>query len=705
MTDELLFAKTRNTLDNNWPNVILSAREMNQPLRAKFYDAIVSFCSRAELFRVALAACFLACASISSIAAEDKTQPRLNDLGEMPLEALMEIEVPTVVGASKFEQRITEAPSSISLITSDEIKSYGHRTLADALQSLQGFHVSYDRNYAFLGTRGLNLGDFNGRVLLLVNGHRVNNNLTDGAFIDSAFILDVDLIDRVEVIRGPGSVLYGNNAFFGVINVVTRTGKQVNGTEFSGEYGEFETYKGRVTIGHAFTNGLDLLLSGSFYDSAGADRLFYKEFNTPAQNRGIARGLDDDGFGSFFGSLNYRHFTLEGGFISREKGNPTAQFGTTFNDPALRTVDERSYASLKYAQSFPDLFDVTAQVYYDRSKFNIDYPAPGLVFSEQDTGEWWGTEVQFTKRIYDRHTLTAGAEFRDDFRQEREFTLQDRVLQDRLSHGIYVQGDFEIVTNLNLNAGGRYDQYGDFDAAYNPRLALIYHPAPQSTLKFIYGTAFRAPNFLELALGAPGQDLEPEEITSYSIVYEQGIGQHLRSSVSPFYNEMDGLIAFQNGSSTNFDADTKGVELALEGVWTNVLRGRISYTYQQTDSGSFGIDLPDSPEHLAKLNLSVPLYQDKIFAGVEIQYTSARESLRNISPAGTPITIQGSSAGDFAVVNLTLYSRELVKNLEVSASVYNVFNQTYSDPATRFHNQDLLERDGRTFRVKLTYRF
>ena len=90
------------------------------------------------------------------------------DLTELSLEALMEIEVPKVYGASKFEQKTTEAPSSITVISSDEIKRYGYRTLADVLQSVQGFHVSYDRNYAFLGARGVSLGDFNSRILLLV---------------------------------------------------------------------------------------------------------------------------------------------------------------------------------------------------------------------------------------------------------------------------------------------------------------------------------------------------------------------------------------------------------------------------------------------------------------------------------------------------------------------------------------------------------
>src|SRR5205823_9088176 len=111
------------------------------------------------------------------------------------------------------------------------------RTLADILQSVRGLQVSYNRNYSFVGVRGFNRGDFNSRVLLLVDGHRINNSLSDGAFIGTEFILDVDLIDRVEVIRGPGSSLYGNNAFFGVVKVITRKGRDMSGygAEFSVE--------------------------------------------------------------------------------------------------------------------------------------------------------------------------------------------------------------------------------------------------------------------------------------------------------------------------------------------------------------------------------------------------------------------------------------------------------------------------------------
>ena len=644
-------------------------------------------------------------------ASATETNQNSADLTSLSLEALMEIEVPVVFGASKFEQKATEAPSSVTVITSDEIKRYGYRTLADILQSVQGFYVSYDRNYSFLGSRGVNLSDSNNRILLLVNGHRLNNNLSDSAAIGTDFILDVDLIDHVEIIRGPSAVLYGNNAFFGVINVITRQGKQLNGAEVSGEYASYDTYKTRVTYGKLFTNGVQLLLSGTYYDSAGPDRLFYKKFNTPAQKNGVAQNMDGDSSGSFFGSLGYADFTLEGAFISREKENPTAQFGSTFNDPRLQTTDDRGYTSLKYAHSFPEIVDVTAQVYYDRSDLEIGYPtAIGLgstFFSkEKDAGEWWGTEVQFNKRLWERHIITFGAEYRDDFLQHREVfdpasgKVFSDASRDRLSYGVYLQGDFMLRTNLHFNGGVRYDQYGNFNPAFNPRLALIYNPWKTATLKAIYGTAFRAPNFLELS-DPRFQDIKPEEITSYELVYEQEIGRHLRSSVSGFYNQMQDLIVLQNGNYTNLNANTKGTELALEGNWNNGIRSRLSYSLQRTEDSSKQ-NLPDSPEHLVKMNVSVPVYKQKIFASLEYQYTSSRRTLFTTS---TGETMNGMNAGGFETVNFTLFSRELIKNLEFSGSVYNLFDTRYGDPSSPFHLQDIIEQDGRSFRLKLTYRF
>ncbi|MDB6017903.1 MAG: outer rane receptor for ferrienterochelin and colicin [Pedosphaera sp.] len=665
--------------------------------------------------------------AVDAVAAESQTNLPPADLTELPLDALLNLDFPKVYAASKVEQKITQAPASITIVTEDEIKKYGYRTLADVLQSVQGFSVSNDRNYAFLGARGVSLGDFNDRVLLLVDGHRVNNNFNDGAAIGTDFILDIDLVERVEVIRGPSAVLYGNNAFFGVINVITRRGGQINGLETSFDYGSFDTYKGRATFGKQFTNGVDLLLSGTIYESGGADRLFYKEFNYPQLNNGVAQDLDGDAFRSVFGSLGYTDITIEGAFNHRTKTNPTGQFSvtnqtppfpfllTTFNDSRLRTVDDRGYGAVKFAHDFPDVVDVTAQLYYDSFTHKIGYPvsvlsSSGLTplpfSSEKDMGEWWGAELQLNKTIWERHVLTLGGEYRDDFRQEQNITGQTPIMGKRQSHGVYAQGDFELLSNLHFNGGVRYDQYGSFAPAFDPRTALIYNPFTNSTLKAIYGTAFRAPSFYEIGLAGPQLQLKPEKVTSYELVYEQGIGKHLRSSVSGFYNRMSDLIVFTSGSFANFNAQTKGVEVALEGFWPSGLSGRASYSFQHTRNDSVTWQVPDSPNHLLKLDLSMPLVKDKLFADLEFQYTSDRRSLHNTTDSsGNPVTVQGQEAGGYGIVNFTLFSRNLIKNLEVSASIYNLLDERYSDPASSFHVQDTIEQDGRTFRVKLAYHF
>lgn len=267
-----------------------------------------------------------------------------------------------------------------------------------------------------------------------------------------------------------------------------------------------------------------------------------------------------------------------------------------------------------------------------------------------------------------------------------------------------MQSDIALLKNLHFDSGVRYDQYGDFDPAFDPRVALIYNPFEKSTFKAIYGTAFRAPNFTELS-DPRFQDIKPEEITSYELVYEQEYGQHLRSTLSGFYNQMDHLIVFDSGNFTNFNADTKGLEFALESFWTNGIRGRASYSLQSTKNHSIGWDMPDSPTHLIKFNLSVPLVAEKLFAGLEWQYTSGRHSVTSYDSLGQPLTVQGADAGGFGIVNFTLFSQNLIKNLDVSVSLYNLLDRQYGDPASRFHLQDIIQQDGRSFRVNATYRF
>ena len=167
-------------------------------------------------------------------------------------------------------------------------------------------------------------------------------------------------------------------------------------------------------------------------------------------------------------------------------------------------------------------------------------------------------------------------------------------------------------------------------------------------------------------------------------------------SASGFYNQIDHLINFQGGTYQNVHGATaKGGELELLGWWASGFRGRVSYALQDTEFHQPGVVRSDSPKQLAKLNLVAPVMRDKLFAGLEFQYTSKR------------LTFHGNEASGFGVVNFTLFSQNLMKGLELSGSVYNLLDRRYSDPATPIssHTDDLIARDGRALRVKLTYRF
>jgi len=643
------------------------------------------------------------------------------NLADLSIEQLLELKLDSVYGASKYEQKVNRAPSSVSIITSDEIKKAGYRTLADVMRSTRGAYVTYDRNYSNIGIRGFaRPGDFNTRVLLLIDGHRMNDNLYGSALIGREAMLDVDLIDRVEIIRGPSSSIYGNSAFLGVINVVTRNGSEINGAEVSGEAGSWETFKGRFTYGKRFTNDVELTLSGTIYDSAGQDRLFYKEFNTPENNNGIAQDADDEYAHNLFGKIRYHDFTLSGGYALRKKHVPTASFGTLFNDGREKTTDDQYYVDLQYEHSYSDDLQVMGRIYYDRYAYRADYPynfaAPGdppfVVVSHDDNfGDGIGAEAQLTKQFFDRHTLVAGAEYRNQLNlfqsnfNDDPRTYNFRIDRDGWWWGAYAQGELAIMTNLLVNVGLRYDDYSNFGGTLNPRAGLIYSPWEPTTFKVLYGQAYRAPNSYELYLDSPGfnkanPDLGPETIRTYEAVYEQRLPYNLRLSLSGYYYDIDDLITQTFDPADNLfvfwnvnEVTARGLELELEGRYARGLVARASYTLQRAEDGKTGVELNNSPRHMAKLNLIVPLYKEYLFAGLDLQYYSSMK------------TIAGARSSGFLTANATLFSHEIIKGLEVSASIYNLFDRKYAYPGSTGHVQDTLPQDGRSFRVKLSYKF
>jgi len=183
-------------------------------------------------------------------------------------------------------------------------------------------------------------------------------------------------IERIEVIRGPSSALYGSNAFFAVINVVTRPGSSVAGTELSTSAASFGTYSGRATYGHSFANDLDLLVSATYSDGKGRD-LYYREYDNPLTNNGLADGVDHEAFRKILVTASKGNFSFQANTVSREKGLPTGSFATIFNDPRTRTTDGLSLASLNYDRALLNGASFSTRLDAGRYAYDGEYAACG----------------------------------------------------------------------------------------------------------------------------------------------------------------------------------------------------------------------------------------------------------------------------------------------------------------------------------------
>lgn len=639
------------------------------------------------------------------------------DLTTLTIEQLMELEVETVSGASRYEQPVTEAPASVTIVTAEEIQMYGYRTLADILQSVPGFSVTNDRNYRYVGIRGLGIpGDYGTRFLLLVDGVRQNDTVYQSGYIGYEFLVDVDLIERVEIIRGPGHTLYGANAMMGVINVITRRGRDMDGVEVSGATGSFDTHKGRLSYGKKFAAGPEMLLSGTFLHSRGED-LYFAEFDSPLTNSGWARGCDRERAGSAFLKVAYRDLTLEGGYVKRDKALPTAPWGTVFNNSGTESKDSSLFLDLKYRRTFENGLDVMGRFSWNQYTYDgfyvYDRAAAGerpLLAANIDRvrNSWILGEVQLTREVTESHKIIGGVEFRDALRMVQQNYDAHIYLDDRRTTwnvGLYLQDEYRISDTLILNAGIRYDHFATFGDTVNPRVALIYSPFASTNVKALFSTGFRPPSGYELyytdtSTQKENPGLREEQSTSWELILEQYLGKRYRCTVSGYYTRVkdliaqtvdpaDGMLVFKNRDTV----ELKGVELEVAGKWDTGIQGRISYAFQDGRDSSADEQLPNSARHLAKLNVLFPLVRDRVFLALEEQYTGRKR------------TLTGAKTRDFFITNLTLVTRNLVKNLELSGSVYNLFNTGCSVPVGGEFIQDSIRQEGRMFRIQATWRF
>ncbi len=669
----------------------------------------------------AVAGCLLLVVALeSTVVPTAQAATMADDYTNLSLEQLMAI---PVYSAAKREQSTSEAPSSVTVVTSQDVRAFGWRTLSDLLRSVPGISILYTRTYGSMNVRGFERSDFGARILLLINGHRMNDPLYDSAAIMEDFILDLDLIDRVEIVRGPGSTLYGTNAFFAVVNVITKRAEQFTGFEANVEAGSQESRRGRLTFGKVAADGAETILSASGYSSNGNTAVYMPSKDEgPGGFDGILRNGDAESTTRYMGSHRRGGLAVDGYFVGRGKDTPPAYWTVPWLP--RHTYDARAFVEGRYEFALAENATLAARLYYDWYKYVgtylYDVGAPEFgVNVDESVSESVGGELQANWQPWTDHTATAGFEFRDNYRQmmknynTRPFTSILDIDPETQILGLYLQDEFRPSSRLGITAGVRYDHYDSFGESVSPRLAIVAALDPATTIKLLSGKAFRAPNANEFYYEefndgyavVRNPDLQPEKISTYEIVGERQFGPKWRGSIAGFYNQATDLInqqtvytyddddevIFETYYSDNMDkVDARGIELHADGQVSSKTRVAVSYTRTKTKYAATGQQLAFTPKHMAKLSLTFPVLADAVSGGLEVQYTSDR------------FNSAGRGYDEHVLVNATLASARWKDRWEASLSAYNLFQAHYDNPA--IGGLEALQ-DGRLLRLKLGMRF
>lgn len=630
------------------------------------------------------------------------------------LDQLLAVKVFT---ASRFPQALSDAPSAVSIITAEDIKTYGYHSLADVLRAVRGLHVTYDRNYSYLGTRGFAPpGDYNSRILILVDGFRLNNGTYDETPIGHDLPIDLESIERVEFVSGPGSAVFGGNAFFGVLNLITRKGEAAAGRQVIAEAGSHRAARGYAGIGAARSDGDGWRLSASYANAPGADLAFPEFADAATGSDGIARGMDGERYVNVYGQGSLGPFSFLALADRRTKGIPTASYGQSFGATPSQTIDERRFIGFTYASPLAADLELTAQLSLGSSDYHgvyyFDTPTPRNLNYDSASSRWWSVEVRALYTGWRAHRIVFGADVRGDTRI-RQYSYDDTgVLTDdarrRTSVGIYVQDEWALAEAWLLNLGLRVDHTSGESTATNPRLGLIYKPDPKTAVKLLYGTAYRNPNAYE-AHYYENQGSQPalaaEHIRSGELVAEHFVDSSWKLTATAFTYRLRNLLVLDADPETGLlfyrnsaPIRGSGVELESTNFFECGAQLRAGYSYQRVSDSASGPQ-PNAPRHLAKLNFSTPLPGAGARLGVEVQATGPR------------YRITGEQVGGFALANLTLSSIRLGPRLELNGGVGNLLDHRYRDPEGLEHVDALgrrlsgIEQDGRHWWLGLAYAF
>jgi outer membrane receptor protein involved in Fe transport len=522
----------------------------------------------------------------------------------MDIETLMNVEVTT---ASRFPDKLSDAPSIMSVVTSDELSRFGGLTLGEILQRVTGLTGTsqYFTDRSMVAARGDQTETSGGHILILINGRPTREVMEGGIMSDLLESFPVGILERIEVIRGPGSVLYGSNAFAAVINLITKKAK--------GDQVTFEGLGGQDATGDA---SAQLMYQRGNLSAVGAGQLhdepdwpvsytippsLVHSPGAPAVPTTQDVSVVDRGVGSYLG-VNYKGLSLMSSFTEWQS--------TSFTKGTVgETRLTRDFANLGYDRKVTHRWDTSFNGTYTRTTFD-EYVYP---FTSRDSYEFvaeWTNLITLTKR--DR--LTAGALF-DRVAGTELYTgtvpSQIAAQGSRLSGSFYAQIDHQLRHDIKLVAGFQTNKIGPIPLNTVPRFGAIWSPAAWVSVKALYGQAFRAPALDELLLNRPGivgnPNLLPEKIATFDlgVSFQRG---RLQASVDTFRSEQTDSITSVSGKPIRYvnlgDLLFHGIELEGKYYFQKDFFIQGSMLYQTNVNATGQINVTPIPNLGFKLGVS-----------------------------------------------------------------------------------------------------
>lgn len=575
-----------------------------------------------------------------------------------------------VITPSKYLQPVSQSPSTTTVITSEDIIHSGATTIPDILRMVPGMEVIQTSSPEFnVSIRGDNQLLAN-KLLVLIDGRTFQEEVQN-TVIWSAIPISLEEIDRIEIIRGPGSAMWGANAFDGVVNIITKQPGTMKGTTISAVGGQFGTGIGNL-IHEGENNGLAYRLSVGY---SRADTLPGRE-DARFHVEGREQGLDVSRGNAM---IEYRLSQKRRVIFSGGKSELPVYDGPRFDDGWGDTDIQYDYLQFNYEgansqfRAYWNKYDIKIK-YLDISAQNDpDNPFPFVV---DINSELYNLEWNYRLDLGDSHQIIGGVNYRHN--DAGGPFLNPDTRRPLSMTGLFLQEEWRPVKPITVILGARYDRHTIFDNTISPRAAVLYQPVPHNTFRLSSGVAYRSPTPFEkfsYPFDIPKPDLVYEKILTYEAGYSTLLFQRFKGDVSLFYNRLTDLINVEALIDVNeYNFGVYGGEVSGELLINEWLTAFLNYSNQKLDRFNNKRVVRNNPEH--KVNGGIHLhFNDALSANLAIHYVSKVKYESRM-----PSTLEISDTTDaYTLANLQIKYSIWKEKMDIALSVFNLFNDVHRE--------------------------